>query len=78
MVYSDLNHSIPIITNASRISFYNGIYTVYNYTMKTANSIIDFNNYKLRFNNIMRSNDIQIVEMLDFINTYMKDISITN
>lgn len=78
VVYSDLSHSMPIITNAIRISFYGGTYTVYNYILKTINSIIDFNQYKLRFNNIMRSNDIQTTEMLDFVNTYMKDINLTN
>lgn len=42
------------------------------------NSIVDFNKYKITLNNIMRSNDIQTTEMLDFINTYMKDINLTN
>ena len=78
MVYSDLNHSVPMITNAIRISFYSGTYTVYNYILKTINSIIDFNKYKLTLNNIMRSNDIQTTEILNFINTYMKDINLTN
>lgn len=78
VVYSDLSYSIPMIANAIRISFSGGTYTVYNYILKIINSIIDFNKYKLRFNNIMRSNDIQITEMLDFVNTYMKDINLTN
>lgn len=78
VVYSDVSYSIPMITNAIRISFSGGTYTVYNYILKTINSIIDFNKYKLRLNNIMRSNDIQTTEMLDFINTYMKDINLTN
>ena len=78
VVYSDLSHSIPMITNAIRISYSNGTYTVYNYILKTINSIIDFNKYKVTLNGIMRSNDIQTTEMLDFINTYMKDINVTN
>lgn len=78
VVYSDLNYSMPMITNAIRISFSGGIYTVYNYILKTINSIIDFNKYKLTINNIMHSNNIQTTEMLDFINTYMKDINLTN
>lgn len=78
VVYSDLNHSMPMITNAIRISFSGNTYTVYNYILKTINSIIDFNKYKLTLNNIMRSNDIQTTEMLNFINTYMKDINLTN
>lgn len=78
VVYSDLSHNIPMITNAIRISFSRGTYTVYNYILKTINSIVDFNKYKLTLNNIMRSNDIQTTEMLDFINTYMKDINLTN
>lgn len=44
----------------------------------STNSIVDFNKYKITLNNIMRSNDIQTTEMLDFINTYMKDINLTN
>ena len=78
VVYSDLSHSVPMITNAIRISFSSGTYTVYNYILKTINSIVDFNKYKLTLNNIMRSNDIQTTEMLNFINTYMKDINLTN
>lgn len=78
VVYSDVNYSVPMITNAIRISFSGGTYTVYNYILKTINSIIDFNKYKLTLNNIMRSNNIQTTEMLDFINTYMKDINLTN
>lgn len=78
VVYSDLNYSMPMITNAIRISLSSGTYTVYNYILKTINSIVDFNKYKLTFNNIMNSNDIQTNEILDFINTYMKDINLTN
>lgn len=78
VVYSDLNHNVPIITNAIRISLSGGTYTVCNYILKTINSIINFNKYKLMLNNIMRSNDIQTTEILDFINTYMKDINLTN
>ena len=78
VVYSDLDHSVPMITNAIRISYYNGTYTVYNYILKTINSIIDFNEYKLILNDIMSSKDIQTTKMLDFVNTYMKDINLTN
>lgn len=75
VVYSDLNHSIPMITNAIRISFSGGTYTVYNYILKT---IIDFEQYKAKLNIIMRSDDIQENDMFDFINNYMKDINLTN
>ena len=78
VVYSDLNHSAPMIINAIRISLSNGTYTVCNYTLKNINSIIDFNKYKNMLNIIMRSNDIQTTEMLDFINIYIKDINLTN
>lgn len=78
VVYSDSIHSIPMITNATRMSFSSGTYTVYNYILKTINSIIDFNKYKLTLNNILRSNDIQTTEMLNFINKYMRDINVTN
>lgn len=78
VIYSGLSYSIPMITNAIRISFSGGTYTVYNYILKTINSIIDFNKYKLTLNNIMNNNDIQIGEILNFIDTYMKDINLTN
>lgn len=78
VVYSNVNSDIPIITNAIRISFSGDTYTVCNYILKTINSIIDFNKYKLTLNNIMRSNDIQTTEILNFIDTYMKDINLTN
>lgn len=78
VVYSDLNYNVPIITNAIRITYSNGVYTVYNYILKTINDISDFNKYKLTLKNIMHSNDIQTTETLDFINTYMKNINITN
>lgn len=78
VVYSDLNYSAPMITNAIRISYSGDTYTVYNYILKTINNIIDFNKYKRTLNYIMHSNDIQTTEMLNFINTYMKDINLTN
>lgn len=78
VVYSDLNRNVPMITNAIRISFSGGTYTIYNYILKTINSIIDFNKYKLTLNNIMRSNDINTTEILKFVNAYMKDINLTN
>lgn len=78
VVYSDLNHNVPIITNAIRISFSGGTYTVCNYILKTIDSIINFNMYKQMFNFIMSSEDIQINEILNFVNTYMKDINLTN
>lgn len=78
VIYSDSSHSTPIITNFIRISLYNGTYTVYNYILKIINSIIDFYKYKQRLDNIMRSNDILTTEILNFVNTYMKDINLTN
>lgn len=78
MVYSDSSYNMPIITNATRISFSSSNYTVYNYILKTINSIVDFNNYKKMLDYIMSSNDIQTTIMLNFINTYMKDINVTN
>lgn len=78
VVYSDLSHSVPMITNAIKITFSGGTYTVYNYILKTINSIIDFSNYKRMLNMIMRSNDIKITEVFNFINAYMKDINLTN
>lgn len=77
VVYSDMSYSIPIITNAIRISV-SSTYTVYNYILKTINTIDDFSKYKLTLNNIMNNNNIQISKIFDFINTYMKDINHTN
>lgn len=78
VVYSDSDHTIPMITNAIRISYSNGTSTICNYILKTMNSVIDFSNYKKMLDYIMRSNDIQTTEVLKFINIYMKDINLTN
>lgn len=78
IVYSDSNHSVPIITNAIRIIFDSGTYTVHNYILKTINNTIDFNRYKQSLNYILLSKDIQTAGMLNFVNTYMKDINLTN
>lgn len=78
VIYPDLDRNIPIITNAIRINYSNATYNVCNYILKTINSITDFYKYKATLNMIMRSNDIQITEIMDFINTYMKDINVTN
>lgn len=78
VVYSDLNRNAPMITNAIRISFSGGTYTIYNYILKTINSIIDFNKYKQALIYITRSNDIDTTEILKFVNAYMKDINLTN
>lgn len=78
VVYSDLSYNIPIIENAIRTFFSGSAYTVYNYVLKPINSAGDFSRYKLTLNAIMDSPDIQISKILDFINTYMKDINLTN
>lgn len=78
VVYYDLNQSVPIITNAIRINFSNDACTVYNYILKTINSVADFNRYKQMLYFIMLSNDIQTTEILNFIDTYMKEINLTN
>ena len=78
VIYSGLSSNVPIITNAIRMSLSNGVYTIYNYILKTINSITDFYNYRTALNEIMSSNNIQITETLNFINIYMKDINLTN
>lgn len=78
VVYSDLSYNTPIIVNATKLSYSGGTYAVCNYILKTINSIVDFNKYERTLNYIMRSNDIPTTEILDFINTYMKDINLTN
>lgn len=78
VVYSDLNHSIPMITNAIRISYSNGTYTVYNYILKTIDNITDFNSYKMTLTYLMSSDDIQPNDMFNFLDTYMKNINLTN
>ena len=74
VVYCDMNHNIPMITNA----IISSTYAIYNYILKTINNIIDFNEYKWKLNNIMNNNNVQIDEITDFVNTYMKDINLTN
>lgn len=78
VIYSGLDVNFPIITNAIRITFSSNTYIVYNYILKTIDSIADFYNYKNALIKIMSSNDIQTTEILNFINTYMKDINLTN
>lgn len=78
MVYSDLSHSIPIITHAIRVSSSGDTHTVYNYILKTIGSIADFNNYRVKLYYIIRNNNIQTTELLNFIKIYMKDINLTN
>lgn len=78
VVYFGLNDSTPIITNAIRLSYSGGTYSVYNYILKTIHSIIDFNQYKQLLNMIMRSDDIPTTDILNLFDTFMKDINLTN
>lgn len=78
VIYCNLNRDVPIITNVIRNNYSNGIYTIYNYILKTINSISDFYKYKRWLNNIIHSDDIQTTEILNFIDTYMKNINLTN
>ena len=78
VVYSDSNYNVPIITNAIRLNISGDTCTVYNYILKTINSLVDFNNYKRTLYMIIDNNDIQTTEILNFLNTYMKDINLTN
>lgn len=78
IVYSDSNYNVPIITNAIRITLSNGTCNICNYILKTINSITDFSVYKRALHYIVNSNDIQPNEILNFLNTYMKDINLTN
>lgn len=78
VIYFGLSNDIPMITNAIRISYSGGTYTIYNYILKTINNITDFYKYKSMLNMIMNSNDIEISEIFNFANTYMKDINLTN
>ena len=78
VVYSNLSYDVPIITNVIRISYYNGNNSVYNYISKTTYNINDFYNYKQTLYYILNSNDIDTTLISDFINTYMKDINLTN
>jgi hypothetical protein len=78
VVYPNVNYTSPMITNATRINYANGTCTVYNYILKNINSTMDFDRYKESLYYIMNNNTIQTPDMLDFINTYMKDINLTN
>lgn len=78
VIYSNISSNVPIITNAIRISYSNGVYTVYNYILKTITGISNFYNYRAALNMIMNNNTIQTTELLNFVNTYMKDINVTN
>lgn len=78
VVYSDLNYSVPMITNAIRINLSNGTYTVNNYILKNIASIADFYNYRRTLYLILHSEDILPNVMSNLINTYMEAINLTN
>lgn len=78
VIYFGLNSNFPIVANAIKTTYSNNAYSIYNYILKTIDSIGDFYNYKSALYKIINSNDIQITEILNFINTYMKDINLTN
>ena len=77
VVYSDSNRNATV-ANAIRITLSGGTYTVSNYILKTINSISDFYNCEKMLYYIINSNDIPTTEISNFINTYMKDINLTN
>lgn len=74
VIYFDSSYNLPIITNATKTSFTNSGYGVYNYTLKSITNITDFTEYKQRLDSIMSGNDIQITNVLYFINTFMKEL----
>lgn len=78
VLYFGLENNMPIVANAIKISFSKGAYTLSNYILKTINSVADFYNYRGALYKIINSNDILTTEISNFIDTYMKNISLTN
>lgn len=78
VVYPNPSRSFPIITNAIKIIISGGVYTVYHYILKSFDSMISFSKYRSELRLIIDDNDIQTTMLSNFIDTYMKDINVTN
>lgn len=75
IVYATENDTFPIVSEAIRIGVSGGAITAYNYILT---SIANMNDYKKELYAILDSTDLKTIQLLSFINKYMRDINVTN
>lgn len=75
IVYATENDTFPIISEAIRIVVSDGAITTHNYILI---SIANMNSYKIALNAILDSTDLKTVQLMSFINKYLRDINVTN
>lgn len=75
VVYAAENDTFPIVSKAIRVGISGGAITTYNYILT---SIANMKAYKEALYAILDSADLSTTRLLNFINTYMKDINLTN
>ena len=75
IVYATENDTFPIISKAIRMDLSGGAITTYNYILT---SIANVSDYKRELYAILDSTDLITTQLLNFINKYMRDISVTN
>ena len=75
VVYAAENDTFPIVSKAIRVGISGGAITTYNYILT---SIANMKAYKEALYAILDSADLNTTQLLNFINTYMKDINLTN
>lgn len=75
IVYATENDTFPIVSEAIRIGVSGGAIIAYNYILT---SIANMNDYKKELYAILDSTDLKTIQLLSFINKYMRDINVTN
>lgn len=75
VVYAAENDTFPIVSKAIRVGVSGGAITTYNYILTP---IANMKAYKEELYAILDSADLKTTQLLNFINTYMKDINLTN
>lgn len=75
IVYANEIDTFPVISKAIRIGVSGGAIVIYNYILT---SIANMDAYKKELINILDSADLKTTQLLNFLNKYMRDISVTN
>lgn len=75
VVYATENDAFPIVSEVIRVGVSGGAITTYNYILT---SIVNINAYKKELIAILDSPYLGTTQLLNFINTYMKDINLKN
>lgn len=75
VVYITENDTFPIVSKAIRLGVSGSTITIYNYILT---SITNINAYKKELYAILDSTDLEITQLLNFVNKYMRDINVTN